>query len=200
MCLLFGTFGFNVFCWHLRHSQGFITTGVLHSDRFPCLTLKAHNAKLMLAFLDVCMAVQVAKLRASNIVNGEVLNASCALRSLTVWFDRIERGGRFLSQPEADQIFSATKSFLSAYQRLGLASALSGGARWKYLAKLHAVRHLGENMAMTRVNARSYHCFRDEDHIGLLKRLAQRVTKGPLLEFRIPSRWLMRLDQWAPEG
>lgn len=43
-----------------------------------------------------------------------------------------------------------------------------------------------------------FHCFRDEDFVGLCKRLAVRVHKGPLFEYRIMARWLLRLSSWDP--
>ena len=46
-------------------------------------------------------------------------------------------------------------------------------------------------------NARYVHCFLDEDHIGLTKRLAQKVHRGGLMELRILLRWLLRLGSWT---
>ena len=88
--------------------------------------------------------------------------------------------------------------FLKTYQRLGVESVLAHSRRWKYIPKLHVVHHLLEDMKVSLVNCRFTHCFKDEDNVGLVKRLAVRVHKGNLFEYRILTRWLLRLDTWRP--
>lgn len=185
---------------HLRHSQGYLTAGMLHAESHPCLTIKAWNGRLMIIFLDICLRAYLKSARDAGSDPGvEVTNAALAARSMCAWFDAVERGGRYLSQSEAASIFKFGMTFLKSYSRLGIQSVLSGSRRWKYLPKLHVFLHLCEDMLQSKQNCRHHHCFRDEDHIGLLKRLACRVHKGPLFEFRILTRWLLRLQSWQKE-
>lgn len=184
---------------HLRHSQGYLTAGMLHAEGFPCLTIKAHNGRLMLVFLDLCLATYIKSTRdADGTPSSEVVNASLATRALCGWFDAVERAGRYLTRAEADTIYNYGFSFLKTYQRLGVESVLNGSRRWKYIPKLHVVHHLLEDMKFSLVNCRFTHCFKDEDNVGLVKRLAVRVHKGNLFEYRILTRWLLRLDTWRP--
>lgn len=181
-----------------RHSQGYLTVGMLHADNFPCLTVKAWNGRLLLIFLDRCLEAKLASLRTSGAQpDVEILNASVATRALCKWFDLVERSGRFLEQSAADDIFRTGMLFLAVYERLALHSCAAGGRRWKYLAKLHVFAHLCEDMKSTYFNARFFHIFRDEDFMGLLKRLAVKVHKG-MLEYRVMTRWLLRLATWDP--
>ena len=186
-------------CVYLRHSQGYLTAGMLHAEGFPCLTIKAFNGRLMVVFLDLSLAAFIKKTRDSGgAPSAEVLNASIATRAICMWFDAVERGGRYLSQSEANDIYKYGLSFLKAYQRLAVTAVLTQSRRWKYLPKLHIFHHLCLDMKGSLLNCRHFHCFKDEDNVGLVKRLAVRVHKGPLFEFRILTRWLLRLDTWQP--
>lgn len=172
---------------------------MLHAEGNPCLTIKAWNGRLMLIFLDQCLATYIKGMHdAGSPVAVEVLNTSVATRAMAAWFDSVERSGRILSPSEARSIYNFGMTFLKAYHRLGVQAAVTGSRRWKFIPKLHVVHHLCENAVMYGENPRFVHCFRDEDHVGLIKRLAVRVHKGPLFEYRILTRWLLRLDTWHP--
>ena len=172
---------------------------MLHSEGFPCLTVKAWNGRLLTIFIDKCFAAYIkAKEEAGSTVCAEVLNASLAARAICGWFDAVERAKRFLTQDEATTIYNFGMTFLKTYHRLSMMSVLSGVRRWKVIPKLHILMHLNEDAFHKRVNPRATHCFRDEDNVGLVKRLAIRVHKGPLFEYRILTRWLLRLGTWRP--
>ena len=174
---------------------------MLHSESFPCLTIKAWNGRLLLIFVDRCLETQIKNEKGqSQRVDVELLNAAIATRALCRWFDLIERSPRFLKQHVADEIFKAGMLFLATYNRLALHSVIQKGFRWKFLAKLHPFAHLCEDMRDNLFNCRFFHCFRDEDFMGLAKRLALRVHKGPLFEYRILTRWLLRLASWDPKA
>ena len=185
----------------LRHSQGYLTAGMLHAEGNPCLTIKAWNGRLMIIFLDRCLRGYLQSVRESGSTPCvEAVTASVAARAICAWFDAVERAGRYLTQSEATSIYSYGMSFLQSYSRLGIQSVLSGSRRWKYIPKLHVFLHLCEDMLHTKLNCRHTHCFRDEDHVGLIKKLAAKVHKGPLIEFRILTRYLLRLGSWLPKG
>ena len=177
-----------------------MTPGMLHSEGgFPCLTVKAWNGRLLLIFIDLCLSAKLKAVKDSGEqCSVELLNACVAARSMAGWFDKVERGGRYLAAAEAEAIYKDGMSYVKAYERLAHASNLSGGSRWRYQPKLHAFVHLCEDMAATRANCRFFHCYRDEDNVGLCKRLCQRVHKGGLCEFRVLTRFLLRLGSWHP--
>lgn len=106
---------------HLRHSQGYLTAGMLHAEGFPCLTIKAHNGRLMLVFLDLCLATYIRSTRdAGGTPSSEVVNVSLATRALCGWYDAVERAGRYLTRDEADTIYNYGFSFKNV-------SAIGGG-------------------------------------------------------------------------
>ena len=182
-----------------RQSQAYLTPGMLHADAFPCLTLKAYNGRVMAVFLEVCLESQTQSLRRSNVlVDVELLNASVALKALCAWFDILERSPRFMNQADADSTFDFGMKFVKTYERLAILSVMRGSRKWKFIPKLHVYVHLLEDVKCTRANSRFFHCFRDEDFMGLCKRLAIRAHKGPLFEYRILTRYLLRLDSWQP--
>ena len=170
---------------------------MLHTaDTYPCLTVKAWNGRLLLVWLDVCLPAMMTRAGAEASV--ELRNAALAARALTAFYDRIERSPRYLSEEQAQSIWKYGYAFLAAYQRLAKATFLDGERRWRYIPKLHAMMHLIEDMRDRKVNCRMFHCMRDEDHVGLMKRLCQAVHKGALCEYRILTRFLLRLASWQP--
>ena len=75
-------------CCYLRHSQGFISSGMLHmQDGFPHLTVKAWNGQVLLVFLDRCLTALVA----AGAQDQEIQLAHLATRAMTCWFDRLAR-------------------------------------------------------------------------------------------------------------
>ena len=50
----------------LRHSQGYLTAGMLHAEGHPCLTIKAWNGRLMIIFLDRCLRGYLQSVRESG--------------------------------------------------------------------------------------------------------------------------------------
>ena len=172
---------------------------MLHADAFPCLTLKAYNGRVMAVFLETCLESHICTLQRNNLpVDVEVLNASVAIKALCAWFDILERSPRFLSQNDADATFNFGNKFLRTYERLGIIAVIRGSKRWKFIPKLHVFMHLIEDVKSTTENSRFFHCFRDEDFMGVCKKLAIRVAKGPLFEYRVLTRYLLRLDSWQP--
>ena len=187
----------NVVSKKPRHSQPYITSGLLNTaDGYPTMTCKAFNGRLMLIFLDRC----IHDLRGQN-QNGddpEIANACVAARALCGWFDLLERSPRYLSQIQRIGLYNFGVKFVDTLNRLAVLALLSNTSRWKIQPKLHVFLHVAEDHLTTGYNARYHHCFLDEDHIGLTKRLAQKVHRGGLMELRILCRWLLRLGSWVP--
>lgn len=178
-----------------RHSQGFISTGMLHvSDGFPNLTCKAWNGQILLFYFDSCMNVLQQRHRDDE----EIHLAFLATRAMVCWFDRLARYGRYLNDFESRDIASYGFTFLRWYQKLAYMGTLRNSGRWKLLPKHHPFRHMQEDMVRHRYNYRYVHTFKDEDHIGILKKLALRVSKSDLMEFRVLTRFLLRLGSWQP--
>ena len=178
----------------MRHSQGFIAVGMLHiTDGFPQLTCKAHNGHVLLCFLDIC--VQVLFQQSSE---DETHLASLAARSLVCWFDRLARYGRYLTEFEGRDIAKHGFTFLRLYQKLGYLSVVQKCGRWKLIPKHHPFRHICEDMATKRYNYKYVHTYKDEDNVGVMKKLAEKVAKGDLMEYRVLTRFLLRLASWQP--
>ena len=152
----------------------------------------------MVVFLSLSLDTHLANVRLQGQPGPELLNAAVGAKAICGWFDKLERGQRFLNQEEACGIFRDGMAFVAAYERLALISLRTGGTRWKVHHKMHSFVHLCEDALALKQNCRFFHCFRDEDFVGLCKRLCQKVHKGPLCEYRILCRYLMRLNSWRP--
>ena len=166
---------------------------VLMDDGYPSLTAKAFNGRLFVVFLTTCLEA----LAARN-PDLEIRLALTACKAMCMLFDRMERAPRYLNARQAAEIYKAGLMFMAAYDKLARLNSVRRVQRFKLLPKLHVLFHLVQDMYHTQYNARAYHCFKDEDNVGLLKRLAVRVHKGPLMEYRILTRWLLRLQAWTP--
>lgn len=129
----------------------------------------------------------------------EIRLALAACNSMCVFFDRMERSKRYLSQQEGDELYVAALTFTQAVEKLATLNVQRNVQRFKLIPKHHVVLHLGEDQKRFLYNARHYHCYRDEDNVGLMKRLAVAVHKGSLMEMRILTRWLLRLSSWTPQ-
>ncbi|CAL1129990.1 unnamed protein product [Cladocopium goreaui] len=82
--------------------------------------------------------------------------------------------------------------------QLAILSVLRSVARWRLLPKVHPFRHMNEDMRNRLYNYRYCHTFKDEDNVGVCKKLAERVAKGDLMEYRIMTRFLLRVGSWVP--
>lgn len=178
---------------HLRHSQGFFTTGLVTSDNgYPSLSCKAYNGRVWLVFMVTCLHSAVLTTN-----NPEMRLAYSTCKALSVYFDRLERCPRYLNDAQARSQYDSMMQFVSGYHKLATLSLSLGQSRWKLIPKLHCCVHLAENALRDKYNPKYYHCFKDEDFMGLLKKLGCMVAK-PLMEFRVLLRWQLRLASWSP--
>ena len=174
-----------------------MNSGLLSAtDGYPTLCCKAWNGRVMLIFIDRC----VHTLRGQVEENPELTNCCVAARSLTAWYDLLERSKRFLNMEQRVGLYNFGRKFVATVERLAVLALLGGHNRWRLQPKLHCMVHIAEDHLRYGYNARYFHCFVDEDHIGLTKRLALKVHRGGLMELRILCRWLLRLGSWIPDG
>ena len=180
----------------MRHSQGFFGGGLLnHDDGFPSLTCKAFNGRLFLVFLTTCLKTLCEQMDNPDL---EIRLALAACNAMCVFFDRMERSKRYLTPQEGDDLYTAAFTYTQAVEKLATLNVQRKVQRFKLIPKNHVVLHLGEDQRRYLYNARFHHCYRDEDMVGLMKRLAVAVHKGTLMEMRILTRWLLRLNSWTP--
>ena len=98
-------------CTHkfLRHSVGWITTGMMHdtaTGSYACLTLKAYNGRLFVAFLDVCLASHISSTAAPT---PECKMAKSCTEALMLWFGQQENAPRFLTDQTPANIRTSLK-------------------------------------------------------------------------------------------
>lgn len=166
------------------------------TDGYPTLCCKAYNGRLLLMFLDRCAHT----LLDQSTPDAEIHNMCLACRLLCGWFDLVERSPRFLDDETRVQLYTFGNKFVQTLERLAVLALLVGRNRWRLQPKIHAFIHLNEDHRWYGVNCRTFHCYIDEDHIGLTKRLVQKVHRGDLLELRVLCRWLLRLGSWHGQG
>ncbi len=179
-----------------RHSQQFFNSGLMSSqDGYPTLCCKAFNGRLLLVFLDTCLHSLAESELAQG--NAEIWNSCVASRALRSWFALLEQSPRYLNHSQRVELHALALKFVSVLERLAVIALMSNRMRWRLQPKVHPFIHIAEDHLRYGYNARYVHCFLDEDHIGLTKRLAQKVHRGGLMELRILLRWLLRLGSWT---
>ena len=161
---------------------------------YPCLNFKAWNSRLLLAFFEVVLASLKARpdLDLTPALRKELTLASGAATAMVSLLDTMETSPRYLSQEQASRMHTACTTFLSLYQLLAAHSLVSQRPRWKATPKFHAMLHLCEDQCHSLLNMRTWHCFADEDYVGIFKQLVLQCPKE-LLEFRCITRMLLRL-------
>ena len=180
----------------MRHSQATMTAGLLswEGGAYPCLNLKAWNSRLLLAFFEVVLASLKGRtdLDLTPALQKELTLASAAATAMVSLLDTMERSPRFLSEEQASSMHLACTTFLNLYQLLAAHSLVTQCPRWKATPKFHAMLHLCEDQCQGLQNMRAWHCFTDEDYVGVFKQLVLQCPKE-LLEFRCITRMLLRL-------
>ena len=160
---------------------------------YPALSAKAYNGRVFLVFLTVCVETLITRTGGDE----ELSLALSTCKAFSVIFDRMERAGRYLTDLQARELHDAFMHTVCGYQKLALLCLRKGISRFKIVPKIHCMVHLAEDAKNYKYNCRYFHCFKDEDNIGLLKKLAVKVAK-PLMEWRILLRWQLRLASWVP--
>ena len=104
-----------------------------------CLTLKAWNTRVFLAFLEVRLRQQIQRDEtAGRDVNPELLFASLATFELVSWFLKQEEADRRYLRPEqAAAISKHGHNYLKYIQNLSRFAAANALLRWKILPKHH---------------------------------------------------------------
>ena len=128
-----------------RHSVPIITAGMLRdadAGDHVCLTLKAWNIRVLLAYLDVCLLKQLQLDEAANREpHAEVLLAACATRELVYWFLEQEAADRrYLLPEQARSICNHGDEYLKYAEKLSIYASTHSILRWKVLPKMHAAR------------------------------------------------------------
>lgn len=164
-------------CHKLRHSQSYMTSGFMSTaDGYPTLCCKAFNGRLMVMFLDACVHTLADSI--DGPANPEILNACLASRTLCMWFDRLERSPRFLTNSQRVELHALGLKYVGIVERLAIIGLLTHVSRWRLQPKLHSFVHIAEDHLKFGVSGRSFHCFCDEDHVGLIKRLALKCHRN----------------------
>ena len=179
------------------HSQGFILPGHLYHGKqgrdYPLLTLKAFNSRVFLPFLCLCLSILY-----SSCKDLEVGLAYVACQRLSAWFDLLERCDRYLEQWQAAELHEHARVFVTFYLRLAKMCVGAKVLRYQVTPKLHVyLRHLAQDPTSNLYNVRFHHCYVDEDLMGTMKSLAKRAHRS-LLEYRVLTRWQLRLKVWEP--
>ena len=123
-----------------------ITAGMLHdrgSDAgdHACLTLKAWNGRVFLAYLDCCLNQQLQSNQASGRHDPELILATVATRSLLLWFCEQEGSHRrYLTEGQAETIHRHGIQYLQHAAALAKHASSNNLLRWKVLPKHHVSR------------------------------------------------------------
>lgn len=154
-------------------------------------TAKGYNNRCILAWLSDCLAIAVKKEVPINRyvgawIQSEVANHSmdwphhemlepsaCCLDSLNRMFLAMESSGRYLTESEADAIYSHGMTFLRTHRILTALSQRNDLLFWISRPKIHMVHHQLRDCKRRRYNIRFEHTFIDEDQMKWAKRICQ---------------------------
>ena len=120
------------------------------------------------------------------------------LQGNVFFFDRMERAGRYLSDQQANEMAAACIAFIPGYDKLARLCVQKNVSRFKLIPKMHICRHFVEDIVRFKYNIRYHHSYKDEDCVGIMKKLARKVHAGSLMEYRIICLWLLRVSCWVP--
>ena len=98
-----------------------------------------------------------------------------------MFFDRMERAGRYLSDQQANEFAAACTRFIRGYDKLARLCVQNHVSRFKLIPKMHICRHLAEDIVRFEDNIKHHHCYKDEDCVGIMKPLACKVHVGSLM-------------------
>ena len=98
----------------------------------------------------------------------------------------------------ANEMAAACTAFIRGYDKLARLCVQKNVSRFKLIPKMHICRHFAEDIVRFKYNIRYHHCYKDEDCVGIMKKLACKVHAGSLMEYRIICRWLLRVSCWVP--
>ena len=163
---------------------------------FPCLSLKAWNGRLMVAFFQVVLQTLCSSRHLQpedESLKEELVLASAATTAVTALLHHMETSPRYLTEQQAALMKEACTTYLRLYQVLAFKSAERRWCRWKAIPKMHLLLHLVEDQCKCKYNMRFFGCFQDEDFVGQFKLLVAEVPKE-LLEYRCMTRFLLRLE------
>ena len=189
--------------YHLRQSQPFITTGMMHLSETsaPELKLKAYHARLMITFLTVCCKAQLDEAcrgPGGHNADPELVLCFVTCAALSNWHLQLERLPRYLTAAEGCEIYRMGMSFLRPYKLLAQRHVASGSLLFPLKPRHHTYLEACNQMRQWRYNLRFRHCFRDEDALGQTKSIVRKVHRN-LLEVRTLSRLALRFKEAPPD-
>ena len=149
------------------------------SRKVPEWKCKAHNCRLVAMWLSFYT---------NDMLHIPVmLLANSALRMVTRFFGAMERHGRFLSREHAEAMKQDGLNFLAAYAACHKWALEKDEPHFPIKPKFHAFAHMVYDLD-TCENPRFYHCFGDEDYMGVIAA----ITKGCHRKI-FPKRAMQRL-------
>lgn len=121
------------------------------------------------------------------------MRASC-MYALAAWFNALEKNGpRSLDVQSAENISGHGLDFLRCYGTLAKKSREKTLRHfWVLKPKHHRMHHICKDVLKDKYSPRGYACWRDEDFVGHVKKIAAKVHPKNLSD-RVLFRWRVRL-------
>ncbi|CAE7248882.1 unnamed protein product [Symbiodinium sp. CCMP2592] len=150
----------------------------------------------------------------TSIVEGlEPESAACirpcppdARTEMAKFFGHMERAPRYLSDTDATNLFESGKNFFNHFGALTRMSLRLQKQEFLLRPKLHVLTHFLMDLKRYRTNPRMFHCYVDEDSMGLLKRICLKahvrhrnlhLMRCAKLRLRAMKRLMPRLNRVA---
>jgi len=172
----------------IGHSQPmFKPKHLVGQNQFAELHAKAWNCRVIIGWLSDVLC---------GLPGGDgdpfmALLPECVFH-LAAWYNISEGHGRYLPDAAIVAMNESCDKSLGAYYRLAVLAAEQGRFLFPVKPKCHAWQELAFQQQIHRINSRFWHCFRQEDWVRFLKRIA-RKSHPQTVELAILRKVYLRL-------
>lgn len=181
------------------HQHGIMTTqrvfstkrigpaGWLSGKEFPELLTKAWNSRLVSAWLAEELGHWVTNHHSDSASLIATLGGSLAS---AYWL--MENNPRMLAEHLAQELADSLDNVLLCWSALAKTALQQERLAWPIRPKWHFMSHLAEVIRSDKENPRFYHCYRDEDAIGTVIKVAATCHRSTV-SGAVLSKYLLRL-------
>eukprot|EP00959_Pyramimonas_sp_CCMP1952_P198920 4160600-Pyramimonas_sp.AAC.1 len=148
------------------------TPAAIQRDRKNTLVFfrcKAAQSPVLIAWLAE-LTLECVTLLPESCKHEARIVSTCAW-GLAQYFHVLKSSDRFFSEGQAADLDNAGHAFLHMYTELNRASA--DPTLWVHIPKMHQFQHLLLDALDDKNNPRFFHCFSDEDMVGIMIRTAK---------------------------
>ena len=156
------------------------------ADQWPVLKTKAAST----GHIGRWMAATLASVSPAD-------NEMRLVRNVVVYWDIvyqiIKNSGDVLADSTCDKLLRCHKIAMNSYSILSRHASEQCQRRWPMKPKFHLLDEIIRETATSKINCRQYWCFKHEDFIGVIVKVAKRCHTTTMCR-KVLLKWRMRLQ------